>query len=118
MYILSFFIDSLAFLIRNGIAHLIVYFILAAFCTLIFLLSLSSIFYIKLHGHKDHTYIFDEEKITHIYDEVKKQYYYKQFKKVYTLKRYMYFKKVARFYINTDKLSKKEKNYIITCINK
>lgn len=109
MYILSFFIDSLAFLIRNGIAHLIVYFILAAFCTLIFLLSLSSIFYIKLHGHKDHTYIFDE---------VKKQYYYKQFKKVYTLKRYMYFKKVARFYINTDKLSKKEKNYIITCINK
>lgn len=106
MYILSFFIDSLAFLIRNGIAHLIVYFILAAFCTLIFLLSLSSIFYIKLHGHKDHTYIFDEEKITHIYYEVKKQYYYKQFKKV------------ARFYINTDKLSKKEKNYIITCINK
>ena len=50
--------------------------------------------------------VFDEEKITHIYYEVKKQYYYKQFKKV------------ARFYINTDKLSKKEKNYIITCINK
>ena len=33
MYILSFFIDSLAFFIRNGIAHLIAYFILATFCS-------------------------------------------------------------------------------------
>ena len=118
MYILSFFIDSLAFFIRNGIAHLIAYFILATFCILFFLLFLSSIFYIKLHGHKNNTYIFDEEKITHIYDEVKKYYYYKQFKKVYPLKRYMYFKKIARFYITTDKLSENEKKYIITCINK
>ena len=118
MYLLSFFIEPLAFLLRNGIVHLIAYFIIATLFMLIFFLILAIIISIRLHSHKDHIYKFDEEKITHTCNDVVREYYYKQFKKVYLLKNYMYFKRILYFYITTDKFTDSEKRYIVKNINK
>ena len=118
MYLASFFVKSLAFLLRNGIIHLVAYFIIATLFMLIFFLILAIIISIKLHNHKDHIYKFDEEKITHTCNEIVREYYYKQFKKVYLLKNYMYFKRILYFYITTDKFTNSEKKYIVRKINK
>ena len=118
--LLKFFniIPSKYMTFTENLAFFIVLVIYSIFIFIFLSFIISLIISILLKNNRDHTFIFDKEGITHIRKNITNHYKYSQFKKVYSVKRYLFFKRINRFYINTDSLTTEEKNYIINHINK